>query len=106
MTTFEDREQFFEAGYHHDEEINFRIAVRLARLAARWAARRMELPEAEGEAYVKSVVESDVAAPGHHDLVARLHGDLVARGLDVSAHRVQRKLQELLPVAREQVMTE
>ncbi len=38
MTTFDDRENAFEAKYAHDEEMNFRATARANKLLGLWAA--------------------------------------------------------------------
>ncbi len=59
MTTFDDREQAFEAKFARDEEMAFRITARRNRLLGQWAATRMELTPAEADAYATAVVQAD-----------------------------------------------
>jgi len=43
MTTFQEREQAFEAKFAHDEEFRFLVTARRDKLFAHWAAERMHL---------------------------------------------------------------
>ncbi len=43
MTTFQDREQAFEAKFAHDEEFRFLVTARRDKLFAQWAAERLRL---------------------------------------------------------------
>ncbi|MCB9949235.1 MAG: DUF1476 domain-containing protein [Rhodospirillaceae bacterium] len=105
MTALDDREKGFEAQFKHGEELRFRIHNRRNKLLGHWAAGLMKLPAPEVEAYVRDVVEAGLSGPGEpvHD---RVHDDLHRHGIDLSDHRLQRKMDELLAVAREQVMSE
>lgn len=103
MTTFDDREKAFENKFQHDEDLLFRIRMRRDKLAGLWAAGLMGLNGAEAEAYARQIVEVDIGTPGPHDIRDRLSTDLRAKGVDISDHRVEREMAELLERARRQV---
>ncbi|MDG3440111.1 MULTISPECIES: DUF1476 domain-containing protein [Nitrospirillum] len=105
MTTFDEREQAFEAKFKHDEELLFRIYVRRARLMGEWAAQHLGLTGDEAAAYAKEMVSEDLREPGHQDVLARIMADFTAKGVDISAHRVEKEMEHTLEVAREQMMT-
>ncbi len=63
-TTFNDREQAFEAKFAHDEDFRFRVTARRDRLFARWAATRLRLSDMDAEALVKTVLAIP-DRPGH-----------------------------------------
>ncbi len=43
MTTFQDREQAFEAKFAHDEEFRFLVTARRDKLLAQWVAERLQV---------------------------------------------------------------
>jgi hypothetical protein len=106
MATFDDREKGFEQKYKHDKELEFKVSARRNRLLGLWAAKELGLPDAEAEAYAKTVVMADFQKPGDDDVVDKIVGDFKSKGIEMSEHRVRKHMSELLDAARKQVMTE
>jgi hypothetical protein len=106
MATFDDREKGFEQKYKHDNELEFKVSARRNRLLGLWAAKELGLPDAEAEAYAKTVVMADFQKPGDDDVVDKIVGDFKNKGIEMSEHRVRKHMSELLDAARKQVMTE
>ncbi len=106
MTTFDEREKSFEAKYKHDQELRFKVTARRNKLLGLWAATKMGLAGAEAEAYAKTVVQADFEKPGEEDVIQKVVKDLGARGIQVDAPAVRREMEQLLSVAKEQVMKE
>jgi len=104
--SFSDREQAFERKFEHDENLQFRVTVRRNKLLGLWAASRMGLSGDAAEAYAKEVISSDFEEVGDHDVIRKVMGDLNAKGLDYSEHRVRKHLDECLAEAKQQVMKE
>lgn len=103
MTTFDDREHAFEAKFAHDEEMQFKAQARCNRLLGLWAAEKQGLSGDDAEAYAKTVVTADFEEAGHEDVVRKVAGDL---GDASNADEIRAKMAELLPIAKEQVMSE
>ena len=106
MTTFSDREKAFEDKFKHDEELRFRVEVRRNRMIGRWAAELMGKSGSDADDYAKEVVDADFEEAGSADVVRKLIGDLTAAGVDMSEHRILRKLDELEVLAKQQIMNE
>ena len=104
MTTFDEREQAFEAKFARDEEMAFRIIARRNRLLGVWAAELMKLTPEEADAYAKAVVHAEFEEAGDDDVVRKLLGDLTAAGIDVDEVTVRRALDERSVEARRQLM--
>ncbi|HVF93957.1 MAG TPA: DUF1476 domain-containing protein [Sphingomonas sp.] len=104
MTTFDDREQAFEAKFARDEEMAFRIIARRNRLLGQWAAGLMKLTPEEADAYSKAVVHAEFDEAGDEDVVRKLVGDLTAAGVDIDEVTVRRALAEQSVEARRQLM--
>ncbi len=106
MTTFDEREKGFEAKYKHDQELQFMVMARRNKLLGLWAADKMGISGADAETYAKEVVVSDFERPGDDDVLEKVHGDLSAKGLDLTDKDVRKEMERLLDVARQQVEAE
>jgi hypothetical protein len=103
MSTFDDRESAFENKFAHDEEMAFRAIARRNKLVGLWAAGLLGKSDDEAAAYAKEVVLSDFEEAGHDDVVRKLSGDL---GDKANEATIRAKMDEMLPVARAQIMKE
>jgi hypothetical protein len=107
MPTFNDREKAFEDKYKHDQDLQFRTEVRRNKLLGRWVAEELLGLEGDAvEAYAKDVVASDLDEPGPDDVIRKIMGDLQAKGVDFSEHRLRTRLEEMMVEAKLQIMTE
>ena len=103
MTTFDDRENAFEAKFAHDSEMQFRAEARRNRLAGLWAAGLLGKSGDEAAAYAMDVVSADFEEAGDEDVVRKIVADLAGKA---SADEVRAKLKELLQLAKAQLMSE
>ena len=106
MTTFDEREKVFEDKYKHDQDLQFRVEVRRNKLLGLWVAELLGIEGADAEAYAKEVVKADFEEPGVDDVIRKIQGDAAPKNLDLSEHRIRKKMDELTVIAKEQVMTE
>jgi hypothetical protein len=106
MTSFEDRERGEEAKFARDQEMQFRIDARRNRLLGEWAAARMNLSQAEADAYAKSVVQADFEEAGDEDVIRKLLGDLTSAGIETNDAEVRGALEEKQIEARRALMGE
>ena len=106
MTTFSDREKAFEDKYKHDQELQFKVEARRNKLLGLWAAELMGRSGGDADSYAKEVVSADFEEPGDADVVRKVLGDFEEQGVEMSEHRLRKKMDELMQVAKEQVMTE
>lgn len=106
MNVFDDREKAFEAKYHLDEELNFKVNARRDKLLGLWVAEQLGLAGAEAEAYARAVIEAGFSDPQHTAMLNKLSGDLQAKNVAISAEKLQREMDRLQAVARQQIMAE
>ena len=107
MPTFNDREKAFEDKYKHDQDLQFRTEVRRNKLLGQWVARELlGLDDDAVEAYAKDVVASDLDEPGPDHVIRKIMGDLQAKGVDYSEHRLRHRMEELMVEAKQQIMSE
>jgi hypothetical protein len=103
MTTFDDRENAFEAKFAHDGEMQFRAEARRNRLLGLWAAGLLGKSGDEAAEYAMTVVQVDFEEAGSEDVVRKVEADLAGKA---DAAAIRTKLSELLAVAKTQLMSE
>ncbi len=103
MTTFDKREDGFEARFAHDEQIRFRALARRNKALGLWAAEKLGLSGDAAEAYAKEVIVADLEEQGEEDVFRKVRGDFDAKGVDVSDHQIRRNMAELLAEAVSQI---
>ncbi len=103
MKSFDDRTKAFENKYAHDEEMLFKAVARRNKLVGLWAAELMGKSDTEAVEYAKEVVLADFEEAGHEDVVRKVAADL---GPKADADTVRAKMDELMPVAKAQIMQE
>ncbi len=101
MTTFDSRENAFEAKFAHDADELFRLHARRDKLLGHWAAAKLGLTGAAAEAYTAALIETDVAAAGDATVVKQLIADLAPHG--VSADAVHAAVADCLATAAQQL---
>ena len=103
MTTFDDREQAYEAKYALDQEQEFKAIARRNKMLGLWAAEKMGLSTESAEQYAAAVVRADFEQPGEEDVFRKVAGDFKGSGLTVSEGELRSKMDELASIAREQI---
>src|SRR3712207_4350812 len=106
MSDFDRRGKAFEARYQLDQDQLFKVQNRRNRLLGQWVGDLLGKSGGDLEAYAAEVVRSDFDKPGDSDIVAKVMGDLGAKGVDLSEAELRRKMDELLAEARRQVIEE
>lgn len=101
MTTFDKREQGFEAKFAHDEELMFKAMARCNKLLGLWAAAELGLTGDAAAAYATALVTDSLESRTMDDVVSKVSGDLAAKG--VSREQVALKLQQSLHQALAQL---
>ena len=91
MTQFNEREQAFESKFGHDEELEFKITARAAKLFGKWAADRMGLKGQEASSYAENICDLSIT-PLHHHIVEKVEGDLQSNGAAISRHLLQKEM--------------
>jgi hypothetical protein len=104
MSKMTDRERGFEAKYGFDLEQNFRVEAHLYKMLARWAAGEMGKDADEADGYALAVVGNVISNPRENGIVEVLMADFAKNGVDISASQINAKIEELRPIAREEVL--
>ena len=103
MTTFDDRENAFEAHYAFEEELEFKVRARRDRLTALWAGGMMGLSGEALEAYVGEVVHADLSETSGEELYQKVLSDFGGRGVSVRPQDLRIQIMALTDEARREV---
>ena len=101
MTTFDKREQGFEAKFAHDEELMFKATARSNKLLGLWAAAQLGLSGDAAASYATALATDNLESQSIEDVVGKVSGDLAGKG--VARGQVVLKLQECRHQAMQQL---
>ncbi|RXH23462.1 MULTISPECIES: DUF1476 domain-containing protein [Bradyrhizobium] len=101
MTTFDKREQGFEAKFVHDEELMFRATARSNKLLGLWAASRLGLNGDAADNYATTLVTDHLEDRTMDEVLDKVSGDLAGAG--VAREQVAQQLQQCLHQALAQL---
>ncbi len=90
---FQDRENTFEKQFAHDEDLRFKAIARRNKAVALWAAETKGLSGAEAEKYANEFVGAQVGK-SDDDVAAALKADLARSAINLSDHRLRKKMDE------------
>ena len=96
MTTFDKREEGFEAKFAHDQELRFLAIARRNKLLGAWVGGLSDLKGAEVGAYAATLIEPDFLGTNDERLILKIVADLKAKGVERTAQDVAAKSRELL----------
>jgi hypothetical protein len=103
MTTFDRREEGFEAKFAHDEALKFKAEARRNRLLGLWVAEQLGLSGEAANEYARTVVAAEFGEGRGADVVAKVMADLAAKGITVTEAQIGLKMGELMAQALLQV---
>ena len=95
---FEERENTFEKQFAHDEGLRFKAVARRNKAVALWVAEKRGLSTADAEKYADAFVGAQVGK-SDDDVAATLKADLARGGIDLSDHRLRKKIDEEMMAA-------
>jgi len=101
MTTFDKREQGFEAKFAHDEELMFKATARSNKMLGMWAAGELGLSGEAAADYATKVVTDSLANQTMDETLNKVSIDLAAKG--IAREQVAQKMQECLHQALAQL---
>jgi len=104
MSSFDRREEAFEKRFAVDEEITFKALARRNKRIGLWAAQLLGKDAAAAESYAAELVAAQAGGRGDDGLLGALRADFDRAGIEMSDHRIRRKLEEALAEARAELM--
>jgi len=101
MTTFDKREQGFEAKFIHDEELGFKAAARRNKMLGNWAAGQLGLTGDAAVAYANELVTANLESQTSDDTLRKVVNDLAPKG--IAKQLIALKMDEFLHIALAQI---
>ena len=101
MTTFDKREQGFEAKFIHDEELRFKAIARCNKMLGNWAATQLGLTGDAAASYANELVTANLGSQTTEQTLHKVSKDLAPKG--VTEQQIARKMDEFLHVALAQI---
>jgi hypothetical protein len=98
MSAFEDRENTFEQKFANDEALRFRAVARRNKTVALWVAEMKGLSGDAAEKYAEDFVGAQVGR-SDDDVAAALKQSLATGDIDLSDHRLRKKIDEEMAAA-------
>ena len=90
---FQERENRFEKEFAHDEDLRFRAVARRNKAMALWIADLKGLGPAESDKYAADFVAGHIGL-GDAEVAAALKADLKRANVDLSEHRLMKRMEE------------
>ena len=103
MTTFDSREQAFEAKFAHDQEVQFRVFARRNHLLGLWAGEKLKMTGDALAEYSMLVVTADLPERGDDDVLRKVSADFKTANIAISDAEIRAKMDQLLGEAKLQV---
>ncbi|MBI1416887.1 MAG: DUF1476 family protein [Limimaricola sp.] len=103
MSTFDDRENAFEAKFAHDAEMQFRAEARRNKALGLWAAGLLDKTGDAALAYAAEVVMADIEEPGEDDVYRKLFADI---GHLVPEAEIRAKMADLMAEVKAKMVAE
>jgi len=103
MSAFEERKEGFEKRYALDEELRFKSLARRNKLLGLWAAEKIGLQGEAASAYADALVAREVGQTDETSLARGLQEAFASAKLDISMHRIGRKIEETMAVATQEI---
>lgn len=104
-TVFDDREKAYEAKFHIDQELEFKVKIRRDKLLGLWAADKMGIAGDAAKAYALAVVDIEFDATDR-DAGHKVSRDFAANGVVLDEAQVRHQMAVFLELAREQLLAE
>lgn len=104
--SLKDRETSFETKYFHDEELNFRLQAKRNHLFGLWIIGLLGYTDEKADLYIEEIILVSVQRPHKEDVLSKVLRDLEVAKVDISEHRLRKKLEECEEEARKIVMND
>ena len=101
MTTFDKREQGFEAKFIHDEELRFKAMARCNKMLGNWAAAQLGLTGDAAATYANELVTANLESQSSDDILRKVSKDLAPKG--IAEQQIAQRMDEFLHIALKQI---
>ena len=103
MTTFDERERAFEAGFAHQQDAEFKAEARRDRLLGLWAGEKLGLSGDALQNYMLSVMRADLREPGDTDVYEKIVADFAEKDVDILPSQVRAQMDAAFKAAKAEI---
>ncbi len=103
MTIDDKREQAFEAGFVHEEELRFKALARRNHKLGLWGAHMLGKTGKAGQAYAETIVALGLESDGNAKILSRLSADFAVEGVDKSQRLIEQAMDDMMAEAVDHV---
>ena len=103
MTTFDEREQAYEAKLAHDEELRFKANIRRTKWLGLWAAEKLGKTGKAADDYASGLITEQIEGNAPDGVFRKIRADFDAADVAQSDHQIHRVIDELLAKATQEV---
>lgn len=103
MTTFDEREQAYEAKLAHDEELKFKAHVRRNKWLGLWAAQKLGKTGTAADDYANALITAQIEGGGDNAVFRKLRVDFDTAGVAQSDEQIHHEMEELLAKAAKEI---
>jgi len=104
MTTFDEREKAFEAGFARSQEVEFKAAARRDRMVGLWAGEKLGLTGDALQDYALAVMRADLREPGDDDVLEKIVADFAENGVDILPSQVRARMDAAFKAAKAEIV--
>ena len=98
---FEKRAECFEKRFVISEEVRFKALARRNKLVGLWAAQLLGYDGEAAKNRAAALVQAQIGQGDDETLAMELRGELARGGVEISAHRIRRKMDQAMAQAVE-----
>jgi hypothetical protein len=98
---FEKRAECFEKRFVISEEVRFKALARRNKLVGLWAAQLLGYDGEAAKNRADALVQAQIGQGDDETLAMELRGELARGGVEISAHRIRRKMDQAMAQAVE-----
>jgi hypothetical protein len=99
MDEFDRRRKGFDKFFALSEALRFKALTRRNRAVGEWAAEKLGLTADASRRYADAFAQPQIEGADDEALIARLHGEFVKAGVDMSVHRIRRRFEAAMDEA-------
>lgn len=105
MNGFSERRKAFEAKYHHDDELNFKIHTKCHHLFALWAIQLLGYQDEQANLYIEEIIIIAIQKTHKDSVIEKVMRDLEKAKITISEHHARKEFERCWQEAHHYIMS-
>lgn len=105
MNGFAERRKAFEAKYHHDDELKFKIHAKCCHFFALWVVEVLQFKGKNADLYAEEIIVIQIQQANFENLLEKVLRDFEKAEVKTSRHRLEKKWEKCWDQAHAYIMT-